>query len=288
MQLLQTVTCWFDSHRAPPSDDAWSVDWVRVVPFLGVHLACLGVIWVGWSWSAVGIAVGLYFLRMFAITAFYHRYFSHKAFKTSRAAQFVFAVLGATACQRGPLWWAAHHRHHHRHSDTEVDRHSPRRHGLLWSHVGWITAPGNYRTKVGLVKDLARYPELMFLDRFDMLVPALFGTLIFLLGGWQHFVWGFCISTVAVYHGTFFINSLAHMIGRRRYPTRDDSKNSLLLALLTLGEGWHNNHHYYPAAARQGFRWWEIDVTYYVLWTLERVRIIRDLRPVPAWVMKAG
>ncbi len=284
------IRLWFDT--APGQEMASArdkrVDWMRVIPFVGMHLMCLGVIWVGWSWTAVGVAFGLYVTRMFAITAFYHRYFSHRAFRTSRPWQFVFAVLGASAVQRGPLWWAAHHRKHHRHSDTELDVHSPRQHGFWWSHMGWITHPSNFPTDLTQVRDLARYPELRFLDRFDIVVPVALALLLFMLGGSQLLIWGFFVSTVVLFHGACLINSLAHALGRRRYDTSDDSRNSLALALITMGEGWHNNHHKFPGAARQGFFWWEIDLTYYVLLVLERLGIIRDLRPVPTRVLSSA
>jgi len=284
--LLHKVRLWFDTAEAPESS-LQRVDWVRVVPFVLMHAACLGVIWVGWSGTAVWVAAGLYLVRMFAITGFYHRYFSHRTYRTSRPVQFAFAVLGNTAVQRGPLWWAAHHRRHHRHADTAQDVHSPRQHGFWWSHMGWITSDGNFRTDLSQVTDLARYPELRFLDRFDALVPLLLAVTLFLLGGWRLLIWGFFISTVVLFHCTCFINSLAHTLGRRRYDTPDDSRNSLVLALITLGEGWHNNHHRYPGAVRQGFRWWEVDVTYYGLRVLALVRLIRDLHPVPRRLLQS-
>jgi len=289
---------WFDSSAAEPSTAPGQdrrIDWPRVVPFVLLHLGCLGVLWTGASAFAIAVAVGLYVLRMFAITAFYHRYFSHRSFSTSRAAQFAFALLGASAVQRGPIWWASHHRHHHRHSDRPVDSHSPRQHGFLWSHVGWFLATENFPAKPSLVPDLVRYPELRWLDRYDAAVPAALAVMLYALGaglehwapalgtsGAQLLVWGFCISTVAVYHVTFTINSLAHRYGSRRYATRDDSRNNPWLALLTLGEGWHNNHHHYPSAARQGFYWWEFDASYYALRLLAALGVVWDLRPVPA------
>ena len=249
---------------------------------------------VGWSPVAIAVAFLFYFTRMLAITGFYHRYFSHKSFKTSRFTQFVFALLGATAAQRGPLWWAAHHRHHHVHSDQEQDVHSPARHGFLWSHMGWFTASRNFSTNLTRVKDLAKYKELVWLDRFDSLVPLLFAAFIFGLGellnalnpslgtnGLQLVVWGFFISTVALYHATYTVNSLAHQFGKRRYRTKDDSRNSLLIALITCGEGWHNNHHHYPGSVRQGFYWWEIDFTFYFLKLLAWAGVIWDLKTVP-------
>ena len=292
---------WLDSEiDYDDSREADRIDWLRVLPFLLMHVACLAVFLVGWSPVAVAVALGLYVLRMLAITGFYHRYFSHKAFRTSRPVQFVFAVLGASAVQRGPLWWAAHHRHHHTHADQPDDSHSPRQRGFWHSHVAWFMNRRNHRTRYELVKDLSQYPELRFLDRYSMLVPVLLAVSLFLTGvllehtapglgtnGWQMLVWGFVISTVVLYHATFTVNSLAHSFGRRRYATRDDSRNNLWLALLTFGEGWHNNHHHYPGSARQGFYWWEIDLTWYFLRALQACGLIWDVRPVPARIKTA-
>ncbi|MGA2187811.1 MAG: acyl-CoA desaturase [Steroidobacteraceae bacterium] len=277
-------------------DDA-RIDWARVLPFLGMHAACLAVIWVGFSWTALAATIALYLVRMFAITGFYHRYFSHRTFKTSRVGQFVFGLLGASAVQRGPIWWAAHHRHHHVHSDKPEDVHSPVHHGFFWCHMGWFMSRQHFATDVSRVRDLLKYPELRFLDRFDVAVPTVLGVGVFLLGtllrqvapglgtsGWQMLVWGFFISTVAVYHGTYTINSLSHVFGRQRYRTGDQSRNNLWLALITLGEGWHNNHHHYPASVRQGFYWWELDFTYYVLKLMALCGLIWDLKPVPVAV----
>ena len=287
---------WIDTSAGGTSsaEGPQKTDWFRCIPFVAVHLMCLGIIWVGWSPVAVGVAIALYFIRMFAITGFYHRYFSHRSFKTTRLAQFGFAVMGATCVQRGALWWASHHRLHHQRSDEPADVHSPRQHGFIWSHIGWITSESNFRSELRVVRDLMKFPELMFLDRFDALVPTILAFALFGLGvllerkapglhttGMQMLIWGFFVSTVVLAHGTFTINSLAHVFGRRRYATGDDSRNSFTLAMVTLGEGWHNNHHHYPAAARNGFFWWEIDITYYVLKMMEVVGIIWDLRKVP-------
>ncbi len=294
---------WFDAGVGSSGAEAGSrdgIDWARILPFVGMHAACLAVFWVGVSPVAVGVAVALYVLRMFAITGFYHRYFSHRTFKTSRAAQFAFAVLGASAVQRGPIWWAAHHRHHHAHSDRPEDVHSPRQQGFLWSHMGWFLSRGHFAPDLGRVRDLLRYPELRWLDRFDILVPFALALGLLLLGKWlavahpglgtsggQMLVWGFFVSTVACYHGTYTINSLCHVWGRRRYATGDESRNNFWLALVTLGEGWHNNHHRYPMSARQGFYWWEVDITYYGLRLLSALGLIWDLKPVPREVRDA-
>jgi stearoyl-CoA desaturase (Delta-9 desaturase) len=287
-RLAGTVAAWFDSEAvARPGDDPRGIDWLRQVPFLAIHAGCLLLPWVGVSAAAVAVCVALYVVRMFAITAFYHRYFSHHAFRAGRVAQFAFALLGASAAQRGPLWWASHHRHHHVHSDQPQDSHSALRHGFAWSHLGWFMARGNFRPRLELVKSFASFPELRFLDRFDALVPLALALALYAVGGLQMLVWGFCVSTVVLYHATFSINSLAHRIGSRRYATRDASRNNWWLALVTFGEGWHNNHHHYPASARQGFFWWEVDLSWWGLQLLAKAGVVRDLRAVPIAVRDA-
>ncbi len=301
--VLQSIVLWFDTYQSQydsgSEKDDKTIDYTRALPYIALHLACFSVLYVGWSAFAVTMAIVLYLIRMFAITAFYHRYFSHKAFKTSRIMQFIFAALGATAIQRGALWWAAHHRIHHATADKETDQHSPKRHGFLWSHTGWFLARSNFKTRQNDIKDFAKYPELEILDRFDILIPILFAMVLYISGslleiyaptletnGWQLLVWGFVVSTVLLYHGTFTINSLAHLFGKKVYQNNDDSRNNFWLALITLGEGWHNNHHFYPGSARQGFLWWEIDITYYGLKLLEKLGLIWDLRPVPERILK--
>lgn len=278
----------------------YAVVWSRTIPYIVLHAACLGVFWVGWSWPAVAAWLGLHLLRAFFVTGFLHRYFSHRAFKTSRFGQFVLALCGASAAQSGPLWWAAHHREHHRHSDDERDAHSPCQHGLYWAHMGWLVSRQFARTDFTKVPDLAKYPELRFIDRHHYVAPLAMIAGLWGLGAWlaaawpalgvsglQMVVWGFFVSTVTLFHCTCLINSLCHTWGTRRYDTADDSRNNLVLALLTLGEGWHNNHHHYPGAARQGFYWWEIDITYYVLKGLSWTGLIWELTPVPERVLKA-
>lgn len=295
-KAITYLDSWKYGENVNPQDRR--IDWTGALPFISLHLLCFAVIWVGWSWTAVGVAAALYFIRMFAITGFYHRYFSHRSFKTFRWCQFCFAVLGNSAVQKGPLWWAAHHRAHHIHSDESQDVHSPKQHGFWWSHMGWFLSMQNIRTNLKAVRDLARYPELCFLDRFNFLVPIALALSLYLVGvslyyfcpflgtnGTQLLVWGFVVSTVVLYHGTYTINSLSHQFGKRRFATTDTSRNNFWLALLTLGEGWHNNHHHYPNSVRQGFYWWEIDVTYYMLVVLSWTGLIWDLKPVPQHVL---
>jgi stearoyl-CoA desaturase (Delta-9 desaturase) len=253
--------------------------------FVGMHLAAFGVFFTGMGWREAALAVFLYVLRMFAITAGYHRYFAHRAFSTSRVFQFVLAFLAQSSLQSGAVWWAAKHRDHHRYSDTPRDSHSPRQYGFWFAHVGWIFHESGGKADYGRVPDLTRYPELMWLDRQRFLPGLLMGLAVWALFGWSGLVGGFVLSTVALYHATFAINSLAHVSGRQRYLTGDDSRNNWWLALLTLGEGWHNNHHYFMASTRQGFFWWEVDITYYLLRGLAALGLVWDLKTPPAQVL---
>jgi stearoyl-CoA desaturase (delta-9 desaturase) len=265
-----------------------SIDWKKSIPFLGVHVACLGVFWTGVSWSAIALCAATYAVRMFAITGGYHRYFAHRSYRTSRVFQFVLAALACSAVQRGPLWWAGHHRHHHRHSDQEADVHSPEREGFWWSHLGWVLSRRYDPTRLDVIQDFARYPELRVLNHWYAASGVLLALGCLFAMGSQGLVWGFFISTVLLFHATFAINSLCHMFGKVRYKTTDASRNSAVLALLTLGEGWHNNHHYYATSTRMGFFWWEIDITYYVLKLLSLVGLVWDLKQPPQRVLEAG
>ena len=268
------------------SSNGNDVVYPSAIPFVLVHLACIGAIWSGITWEALTICVALYWLRIFAIGAGYHRYFSHRAYSTSRIFQFLLAVAAQTTAQKSVLWWAAMHRHHHLHSDTEGDTHSPRHQGFLYSHIGWIFARRNDTADLGKVADLARFPELRLLYKFELLPALALAALCFLAAGWSGLVVGFLWSTVLVYHATFCINSLAHVSGSAPYVTGDDSRNNWLLALFTMGEGWHNNHHAFQSSARQGFRWWEIDPTYSLLRVLSWVGLVWDLKTPPERVLR--
>ncbi|RFC50774.1 MAG: stearoyl-CoA desaturase (delta-9 desaturase) [Verrucomicrobia bacterium] len=302
-RALAALVQWFDSDHAPGGADQVRADpnrveWIRCIPFIILHAGCFIVLWAGVSPFAVGTAVALYFLRMFAVTGIYHRYFSHRTYRTSRFGQFLLALWGATTVQRGALWWAYHHRNHHQHSDEPADAHSPHVHGFWWSHIGWITSRRNFPTDYSKLRDFTPYPELVWLNRFDTVVPILFATGLWGLGWllelhapglhttrWQMLGWGFFVSTTVLFHGTSCINSLAHLMGRRRFQTSDHSRNSWILTFITLGEGWHNNHHRYMSCTRQGFYWWEFDPTYYGLKLLSWTGFIWDLKPVPASVL---
>jgi len=249
--------------------------------FWAVHLACLLAFYTGVTWSAFAVCLALFWLRMFGITAGYHRYFSHRSYKTGRAFQFVLALLGTLSVQKGVLWWAGNHRVHHKFSDQEGDVHSPIQRGFWWSHAGWILAEDYEETLFDRIPDMAKYPELRWLNEHYLAPPVGLAVGLFLVGGLTWLVWGFFISTTVLWHSTFTINSLAHVFGSRRYETSDQSRNNIWLALLTMGEGWHNNHHRFMNSARQGFFWWEIDASYYVLVALSWLGVVWDLQQPP-------
>ncbi len=266
------------STSTSPSERDEKINWLASLPFIGIHLMCLFVFATGARPVDVAVCVGLYVFRMWGITAGFHRYFSHRAYKAGRGFQFFLALAGTLALQKGPLWWAAHHRHHHRHSDQEQDIHSPLQRGFWWSHVSWILSDKYNATRYESIKDYARFPELVWLNKWHALPGLLLAVALYLLGGFSLLVWGFFVSTTLLYHGTFTINSLSHVFGKRRYKTTDTSRNNWLLALITLGEGWHNNHHYYQNTANQGWFWWEVDLSYYSLKALSWVGLVKDLR----------
>ncbi len=255
--------------------------WLGATPFIAVHILPFLAIWTGTRWQDWAVCFGLYFVRMFGVTGAYHRYFSHRTYKTSRWFQFVLAFLAMSSSQKGALWWAAHHRDHHKYSDTERDPHSPRMWGITYAHMGWLF-DHTAETRYDRVKDLARYPELVLLNKFWLIPPVLTGVVVLLLMGASGLWIGFFLSTALLYHGTFTINSLTHVFGSQRFDAGDDSRNNFVLALITLGEGWHNNHHYFQASTRQGFYWWEIDITYYILKMLSWVGLVWDLREPPS------
>jgi stearoyl-CoA desaturase (delta-9 desaturase) len=253
-----------------------------VLFFFLLHAGLAGIWWTPPTRSLLLWLVGTYSIRMFGVTAGYHRYFSHKSYKLGRVGQFAMAFLAQSSGQKGVLWWAAHHRLHHRESDRDRDVHSPSLRGFWWAHVGWVLSNDFDEYDPGAVGEFRRFPEIQWLDRHHWVPTVVFGAAIAAIGGWPVFLWGYVVSTVVLYHCTFAINSLAHLWGTRRFDTPDESRNNFWLALVTFGEGWHNNHHYSPGSCRQGERWWEIDLTYLVLKALSWLRVVRDLRPFKA------
>ena len=280
----------------PPKGAHGHVEWFRCLPYIIIHLLALGAFFYPVTLPCLILAIVSYSIRMFSITAFYHRYFSHRTFKTSRIVQFIGAFTACSSGQRGPLWWAAHHRRHHKHSDTDEDVHSPHTRGIFWSHTLWFMTDYAVPTFLKEIPDLIKFKELRFLNRYDwipLIVLAitcyflpdlkLFATLTG-LSNMQSLMWGFFVPTIVLYHATFAVNSITHLFGKRKFNTDDESKNNWLVAIFAFGEGWHNNHHFFPGSARQGFFKGEFDITYYGLKILSLFGLVRDLRPVPAWV----
>lgn len=285
----------------PPASlgtDTERLDYLAIAQFVFLHVGCLLVFWTGVSWVALAICLGFYCLRIFAVSAGYHRYFAHRSYKTGRVFQFLLALIGSLSNQKGPLWWAAHHRYHHAHSDRENDIHSPRQHGFWWAHCGWIFSMAYRRADERLVSTFTQYRELRLLDRFYLVPPLTAAALMFVIGftlqrtnaelhtsGLQMLAWGFFISTLLVHHAIYSVNSLGHLFGSRRFESSDQSRNNVILALLTFGDGWHNNHHFYQRSARHGFYWWEVDPTLYILKALSYVGIVWDLHTPPQRIL---
>jgi stearoyl-CoA desaturase (delta-9 desaturase) len=275
-----------EKPAAAPADAHSDIIYPSAIPFVLVHLACFAAIWTGVTWQSVVLGAVLYWGRIFAIGAGYHRYFSHRAYSTSRVFQFILAFVCQSTAQKSVLWWAAKHRHHHLHSDTEDDVHSPRQTGFIYSHMGWIFARRHDSFDMIKVDDLARHPELMWLHRHERVPAYVLAVLCYLIAGWPGLVVGFFWSTCLVFHGTFCINSLAHVRGSKRYVTGDDSRNNWLLAIFTMGEGWHNNHHACQSSVRQGFYWWEYDPTFYLLKLLSWTGLVWNLKKPPVALLR--
>ena len=293
---INNITSMSCTSESAISED---ISLIQTLPFILMHFSLLAIFWVGFSWIALVFGLLTYVIRMFAITAFYHRYFSHKNFKTSRTTQFVFAFIAASAGQKGPLWWASHHRVHHTHTDTPDDPHSPKYTGFINSHLLWFLRKKNGLIISEKIKDFSSYPELRWIDKYEFIPPITLAAITLIVGlaiekyfpAWevtasQIVVWGFFVSTIILYHATYTINSLAHKFGTRRFQTTDESRNNIFLALLTLGEGWHNNHHFYSGCARQGFAWWELDISYYLLKIMSYFGLVWDLKPIPVRIKK--
>jgi stearoyl-CoA desaturase (delta-9 desaturase) len=273
------------SHVA--ADD--SIDWIGAIPFLGIQFAAIvGLFYFPITWKGIALCVGTYLVRMWALTSFSHRYFSHRSFKAGRKFQFFMALMSTLSVQNGVLWWAANHRHHHRFSDMPEDLHSPKQRGFWWAHFGWMLSRVSNPRRYDLVRDLTKYPEIVWLDRYWLVPVVLEAVALVLIGGWTAFYWGFLASILLFFHCTFTVNSIAHIWGKQRYETGDTSRNNFWIALITLGEGWHNNHHHYQSSARQGFYWWEIDPSYYGLKLMEKAGLIWDVRVPPEKILLEG
>ncbi|MGQ4001425.1 acyl-CoA desaturase [Francisellaceae bacterium CB300] len=260
------------------------------IAFTAMHIACIGVFFITWNITALVVFLSTFFIRTFALTAGYHRYFAHKSFQTSRAFQFILALVGSWASQNGPLWWSGHHRYHHIHSDKPTDLHTPKN-GFIQAHFGWVFVPKNDTVDPKFTKDWIKFPELVWLDKYCHLSFAAYLIGLFALGsllatlfpalntsGLTFVLCGGIFSTVLLYHTTFSVNSICHIFGRKDNETSDNSRNNWLVALLTFGEGWHNNHHKFAYSVRNNLKFWQIDITYIILCILRKCRIVWDFK----------
>jgi stearoyl-CoA desaturase (delta-9 desaturase) len=266
-----------------------------VLPLVGVGAAivlCWG--W-GFSWVDLGLLLGLYLPTAVGITVGFHRLFTHQSFRTNRVVQLVLSVLGSMAVEGPLLQWVAVHRRHHAHSDRPGDPHSPHLHGGgihgllrgLWhSHVGWLFAPDAPDLE-RYVRDLRRRPLLRVVSALfpvwvvlSLLIPAVLGGLLTAswMGALSGLIWGGLVRIFLVHHVTWSVNSVCHLWGTRPYRSDDRSRNNIVVALLALGEGWHHTHHVFPASARHGLRWWEIDISFCIIRTLELFGLARDVK----------
>lgn len=249
-----------------------------------VQASALLVFAVPFSAGLVALWAMSHFLRAIGLTLAFHRYFAHRAFKMNRAVQFVWAFIGTAAMQKGPLWWAGHHVNHHKYADREGDPHSPMVSGIYYAHIGWFlndTKHDMLESTNPVVRDFSKFPEIRFLDTYFFVPPLLLALAMYALGGFPWLVWGFCFPTVTLAHATFAINTVNHLFGSRRFDTIDESRNNAFTAFFAVGEGWHNNHHRYQRAARNGFYWWEFDPTWYVIRTMQLLGLAWDVQPVP-------
>jgi stearoyl-CoA desaturase (Delta-9 desaturase) len=257
---------------------------LQIVIFWTVQVSALLIFAVPFRWAFVAVWAASHFLRAIGLTLAFHRYFAHRAFKMNRVARFVWTWIGTSAMQKGPMWWAGHHVNHHKYADRDGDPHSPMVSGVYYAHIGWFlndTRHDKLEPNNPVIRDFSRVPEIAFIEKYFFLPPLLLAIAMFAIGGFPLLIWGFCLPTMTLAHATFAINTVNHMFGSRRFETVDESRNNPLTALFAVGEGWHNNHHRYQRAARNGFYWWEFDPTWYVIRAMKAVGLAWDVQAVP-------
>ncbi|HEY1909661.1 MAG TPA: fatty acid desaturase [Vicinamibacterales bacterium] len=258
---------------------------VQMTFFWIVQASALLVLTVPFRWAYIGLWAASHFVRALGLTLMYHRYYAHRAFKMNRGARFVWTLIGTAAMQKGPIWWAGHHVMHHKFADREGDPHSPMISGFYYAHVGWFlhdTKFDQLDASNPVVRDFGKFPEIAWLEKYFIIPPTVMAVAMYLYGGWPWLVYGFCLPTMTLAHATFCINTVNHLFGSRRFETMDDSRNNPITAFFAVGEGWHNNHHRYQRAARNGFYWWEFDLTWYTMKAMAALGLVWDMQPVPA------
>lgn len=255
-------------------------DWVTLLFMAAVHgIALLAFLPGNFSWTAVGVALLLHWVTgCLGITLGWHRLISHRSFQVPKWLEYFFLFCGALACQHGPIMWVGLHRHHHAHSDQSNDHHDSNK-GFWWSHMGWMLREVPAKQEISrFTRDIATDPVYLFFEKYFLALQILLGVLLYALGGWSFVLWGIFVRMVAVYHCTWLVNSATHKFGYRNYQTDDKSVNCWWVALLTYGEGWHNNHHAFQYSARHGLKWWEIDLTWMTIRLLQRLGLAQKVK----------
>jgi len=256
------------------------INWIFAIALAGFHLGALAALFY-FRWSALVVFAAMWVLAQnVGIAMGYHRLLTHRGYATPKWLEYCIATFGTLALQGGPIYWVAIHRMHHRYTDKPGDPHSPRD-GKWWSHMGWIMN-GTLRNETKALKqyapDLSREPFYLWLNKYHWLPLTVVGLSLLAFGGWPWILWGAFLPVTIGLHVTWLVNSVTHLWGRRRFATRDDSRNNLWVALLTGGEGWHNNHHAFPVSARHGLAWYEVDVNYYGICLLKWLGLARHIK----------
>ena len=260
-----------------------SLSWPVILFMAFIHLGALfALLPSNFSWAVVGVALLLHWITGgLGITLGFHRLVTHRSFQTPKWLEYFLVFCGSLACQGGPIEWIGLHRHHHAHSDQEVDHHNSGR-GFWWSHMGWMFYDVPAKQEIPrFTRDIIDDPVYQFLEKYFLVVQAALGVVLYLIGGWPFVVWGIFVRLVVVYHCTWFVNSATHKFGYRTYDAGDASTNCWWVALVTYGEGWHNNHHAFQYSARHGLKWWEIDMTWMTIRFLQLLGLAQKVKLAP-------
>ncbi len=261
--------------------DRNKMNWFTTTVFGLLHVGAVAALFM-FSWRSLAVAVALYWISVgFGISLGYHRLHTHRSFRVPQALEYLFALFGTLTLQGGPLFWVATHRIHHSRSDQPGDPHSPRD-GAWWSHMGWIlfgeSKHADTRAMARYAPDLAKHRFYVWLNNYHWLPVVVLGVALFAIGGLPMMLWGTCLRIVVGLHATWLVNSASHLWGSRRFATNDDSRNNWWVALMTFGEGWHNNHHAHPTSARHGLAWYEFDISWITLHVMKFLRLAKNIR----------
>ncbi len=264
------------STKLPP-------DWSIIIYMAAIHFVALfALIPSNFNWHAIAVAFVLYWITGgLGITLGFHRLVSHRSFQTPKWLEYCLVFCGTLACQGGPIEWIGLHRIHHKFSDTEPDPHDSNK-GFWWSHMGWMLSQNPSSKEVPrFTQDIINDPVYQFFQKYFIPIQVVLGLILYSFGGWPFVIWAIFVRLVVVFHCTWFVNSATHKFGYQSYESEDNSKNCWWVALLTFGEGWHNNHHAYQYSARHGLRWWEIDLTWMTISLLQSLGLATSVKLAP-------